>query len=114
MSFEIPVPLGLTIIAIVIFVVWQFYKRKIQRINQMPDIPLTISTKGFEVPILAAFTGLKRLPRQISFFYNNINPSLSLFEDRLECRDTHPADFCGANISTAILHFSSSISFAEL
>jgi hypothetical protein len=86
MSLEIPVPLGLAIIAIVIFLVWQFYKRKIQRINQMPYIPLTIPAKGFEVPILAVFTGLKGLPRHISFFYNNINPSLTLFEDRLDCR----------------------------
>jgi len=53
MNFEIPAPVCFAIIAIVIFVVWQIYKRKIQRINQMPDIPPTIPEKGFEVPILA-------------------------------------------------------------
>jgi len=52
----------------------------------MPDIPLTIPAKGFEVPILATFTGLKTLPRQIAFSHNNLNPSLTLFEDRLDCK----------------------------
>ena len=86
MNFEIPAPVCFAIIAIVIFVVWQIYKRKIQRINQMPDIPPTIPEKGFEVPILATFTGSKTLPRQISTSHNNLNPSLTLFEDRLDCK----------------------------
>jgi hypothetical protein len=86
MSIEIPAPLGFAIIAIVIFVVWQIYQRKIKRINQMPDIPRAIPVDGFEVPVLATFNGLKRLPRQISFAHNNLNPYLTLFEDRLECR----------------------------
>jgi hypothetical protein len=86
MNFEIPTPIGFAIIAIVIFVVWQIYKRKIQRINQMPDIPPTVPEKGFEVPILATFSGSKTLPRQISFSHNNLNPSLTLFEDRLDCK----------------------------
>jgi hypothetical protein len=86
MRFEVPIPLGLTIIAVGIFVFWLIYKSKAQRINQMPDIPLTLPETGFEVPILATFTGLKRMPRQVSFAHNSLNPSLTLFEDRLECR----------------------------
>jgi hypothetical protein len=86
MSSEIPAPLAFAIIAIVIFIVWQIYGRKIKRINQMPEIPRVIPANGFEVPVLATFKGLKRLPRQISFAYNNLNPYLTLFEDRLECR----------------------------
>jgi hypothetical protein len=86
MNFEIPTPIEFAIIAIVIFVVWQIYKRKIQRINQMPDIPPTMPAKGFEVPILAIFSGSKTLPRQISFSHNNLNPFLTLFEDRLDCK----------------------------
>lgn len=86
MNVEIPVPIGMAIIAVVLFMVWQIYKRKVQRINQMPDIPPNIPVKGFEVPLLAAFTGLKKLPRQISFSHNNLNPSLTLFEDRLDCK----------------------------
>ncbi len=86
MNFEIPAPLSFAIIAIVIFVVWQIYKRKIRRINQMPDIPLTIPAEGFGVPILATFTGSKTLPRQISFSHNNLNPSLRLFKDRIDCK----------------------------
>ncbi len=86
MSSEIPVPLGFAIIAVVIFIVWQIYKRKINRINQMPDIPRVIPSNGFEVPVLATFKGLKKLPRQISVAYNNLNPYLTLFEDRIECR----------------------------
>ena len=58
MSSEIPVPLGFAIIAVVIFIVWQIYKRKINRINQMPDIPRVIPSNGFEVPVLATFKGL--------------------------------------------------------
>ncbi len=45
-----------------------------------------IPANGFEVPVLATFNGLKRLPRQISFSHNNLNPYLTLFEDRIECR----------------------------
>ena len=86
MSSEIPVPLGFAIIAIVIFIVWQIYRREINRINKMPDIPRVIPENGFKVPVLATFKGLKRLPRQISFAYNNLNPYLTLFEDRLEFR----------------------------
>ena len=86
MSSEIPVPLGFAIIAIVIFIVWQVFYRKIKRINQMPDIPKVIPANGFDVPVLATFKGLKRLPRQLSIAYNNLNPYLTLFEDRLECR----------------------------
>lgn len=86
MGSEIPAPLDFAIIAIVIFIVWQIFRRKIQRINQMPDIPRVIPANGFEVPVLTTFKGLKRLPRQISFAYNNLNPYLTLFEDRLECR----------------------------
>jgi hypothetical protein len=52
----------------------------------MHDIPRVIPANGFEVPVLATFKGLKRLPRQISLAYNNLNPYLTLFEDRLECR----------------------------
>jgi hypothetical protein len=80
---EIPIPIGLTIIGIVLFIVWQVYKRKIQRINEMPDIPQTLPANGFEVPVLAAFTGLKESPRQVTQSHNNITPSLTLFEDRL-------------------------------
>ena len=86
MSGEIPAPLCFAIIAVVIFIVWQIYGRKIKRINQMPEIPRVIPENGFEVPVLATFKGLKRLPRQISFAYNNLNPYLTLFEDRLEFR----------------------------
>jgi hypothetical protein len=83
---EIPVPLGLTIIAIVIFVVWLIYQRKIQRINQMPDIPQIIPSKDFQVPVLATFTGQRGLSSRLSKSHNNLNPSLILYEDRLECR----------------------------
>ena len=69
-----------------IFVVWLIYQRKIQRINQMPDVPQTIPFEGFEVPVLATFTGQRGLPRQLTKSHNNLNPSLILFEDRLECR----------------------------
>ena len=86
MNFEIPAPFALAIIAVAIFIVWQIYKRKVQRINQMPNIPRTIPAEGFEVPLLATFTGSKKLPRQISFSHNNLNPSLTLFEDRLDCK----------------------------
>ncbi len=86
MNFDIPAPLAVAIIAGGVFVVWQIFKRKIQRINQMPDIPAAIPAEGFEVPILATFTGSKTLPRQISFSHNNLNPSLTLFEDRLDCK----------------------------
>lgn len=86
MGVAIQVPLGFAIIAVVMFFVWQFYKRKIDRINQMGSIPQSIPTNGFEVPVLAAFTGLKRLPRQVSFAHNNINPSLTLYEYRLDCK----------------------------
>ncbi len=83
---EIPVPLGLGIIGVVLFLVGLYYRRKIQRINEMPPIPADIPTSGFEVPLLAAFTGARHLPRQISFSHNNASPSLTLFEDRIECR----------------------------
>jgi hypothetical protein len=83
---EIPAPLAILIIVIAIFVVWQIYQRKIQRINQMPDVPQTIPLKGFKVPVLATFTGQRGSPRQLSKSHNNLNPSLTLFEDRLECR----------------------------
>jgi hypothetical protein len=83
---EIPIPLGLTIIAIALFVVWLIYQRKIQRINQMPDIPQTIPMEGFKVPVLATFTGQRGSPRQLFKSHNNLNPSLIIFEDRLECR----------------------------
>lgn len=86
MRFEVPIPLGLTIIAAGIFVFWLIYNRKAQRINQMPDIPLTLPETGFEVPILATFTGLKRMPRWRSFAHNSLNPSLILYKDRLECK----------------------------
>ena len=86
MKFDIPAPLALAIIVVAIFVVWQIYRRKIQRIHQMADIPSTIPPEGFEVPLLATFTGAKTLPRQVSFSHNNLNPSLTLFEDRLDCR----------------------------
>ena len=83
---KIPVPLGLTIIAITVIVVWRIYQRKIQRINQMPDIPQTIPFEGFKVPVLATFTGQRGSRRQYFKSHNNLNPSLILFEDRLECR----------------------------
>jgi hypothetical protein len=83
---EIPAPIVISIIAIGIFVVWQIYQRKIQRINQMPNIPQVLPLQGFEVPALATFTGQKGSPRQLSNSHNNLNPSLTLFEDRLEFR----------------------------
>ena len=83
---EIPFPIGMTIICIVLFLVWIFYQRKIQPIDAMPKIKNPIPNEGFEVPVLAAFTGIKRLPRQASHSHNNINPLLVLFEDRLECK----------------------------
>jgi hypothetical protein len=86
MTFDVPIPLGMTIIGFGIFVFWLIYKTKAQRIKQMPDIPQTLSETGFEVPILATFTGLKRMPRQVSFAHNSLNPSLILYEDRMECR----------------------------
>jgi hypothetical protein len=86
MSSEIPLPIGFAIIAIVIFIVWQIYQRKIKKINQMPDIPRTIPSNGFEVPVLATFTGLKSLPRHESVTYNNLNPYLTIFDDRIEFR----------------------------
>jgi hypothetical protein len=86
MSFEVPIPLGLTIIAAGILAFWLILKSKVRRINQMPDIPMTLPESGFEVPVLATFTGLKRLPRQVSLAHDSLNPSLTLFEDRLECR----------------------------
>ena len=82
MSGEISAPLGFAIIAIVIFFVWQIYGRKIKRINQMPEIPRVIPANGFKVPVLATFKGLKRLPRQVSFAYNNLNPYLNFLVNR--------------------------------
>jgi len=86
MSNEIPAPLAFTIIAVVIFFVWQIYQRKFKKINQMPDIPRTIPSNGFEVPVLATFSGLKSLPRQEYVTYNNLNPYLTVFDDRIEFR----------------------------
>lgn len=83
---DIPVPIGLTFIGVVLFLVWQFYQRKIERMDKMPEIPQALPSKGFEVPVLAAFIGIKKLPRQISHTYNNLYPSLTLFEDHIECR----------------------------
>lgn len=83
---EIPVPLGLTFIALVIFVVWLIYQRKIQRINQMGDVPKTVPAKGFEVPVLATFTGQRGAPRHVTKSHNSLYPFLIIFEDRLECR----------------------------
>ena len=83
---DVPVPIVLAIIGTALFFVWQFYKKKVKRINDMPQIPKTLPRSGFEVPILVSFTGLKSQPRQTSKTYNNFNPSLILFEEHLKCR----------------------------
>ena len=87
---DLPVPIVLIIIGTALFFVWQFYKKKVQRINDMQPIPQTLPTKGFEVPIIVSFTGLKTQPRQTSQTYNNFNPSLILFEEHLKCRVISP------------------------
>lgn len=83
---SIPVPVGLAITGVVIFFVWRISRRKIQRIKQMSPIPPVVPPDGLEVPVVAAFTGLKGLPRQVSGSDNNIKPDPTLFEDRIECR----------------------------
>lgn len=82
---EIHTVIGFTICGIVIYFVWQFYKRKIQQINSMGVIPNTIPASGFEVPVLANFTSLKRLPKRAAISYNNAFPALTLFENRIDC-----------------------------
>ena len=83
---EVPVPVGLTFIAIVIFFVWRIYQRKIQQINEMPDIPQAIPVEGFKVPVLATYSGRRGMGRHATTSHNSLNPSLTLFEDRLELR----------------------------
>lgn len=83
---EFKVVIGLTISAAALYFVWQFYKRKIERINALGPIPSAVPDYGFEVPILASFTGIRHLPRQTNVAYNNAFPSLTLYPDRLECR----------------------------
>jgi hypothetical protein len=56
---DVPVPIVLAIIGTALYFVWKFYKQKIQRINDMPQIPETLPKTGLEVPILASFTGQK-------------------------------------------------------
>lgn len=82
---EIHPAIGFTICGIAIYLVWQFYKRKIQQINSMGVIPDIIPVSGFEVPVLANFTGLKSLPKQRAVSHNNAFPTLRLFENRIEC-----------------------------
>lgn len=86
MAYDIPVQYGLAIIAVALFIVWKFYRRKVSLIEEMPDIPDSISGQGHEVPVLATFTGLKSLPRHVSYSYNNLYPALTLYENSIECR----------------------------
>lgn len=86
MEYEIPVQHGLAIIAVALFIVWKFYKRKVRLIEEMPDISDSISGQGHEVPVLATVTGLKSLPGHVAYSYNNPYPALTLYENRIECR----------------------------
>lgn len=41
--------------------------------------------KGFKVPIMASFTGIKNIPI-LALGYNNGSPKLMLYTDHLECK----------------------------
>ncbi|PLY00648.1 MAG: hypothetical protein C0624_11820 [Desulfuromonas sp.] len=83
---QIHVIIGLCICAAALYFVWQFYQRKIERINELGSIPSEIPKQGFEVPVLATFTGIRHLPRKTNVAYNNAFPTLTLYAERLECR----------------------------
>ena len=83
---EVPGPVAFIIVAGTLYFVWRFYRRKIARINAMGPIPREIPTSGFEIPILAAFTGIRKLPRQTNVAWNNAFPALTLYPERLDCR----------------------------
>ena len=85
-SLEIPMLIGLAIVAAGLYLFWILFRRKVTKINNMPDLPEVIGKNGFEVPVLATFKGLKKASRKTSYAHNSLIPELTLYNDRLECR----------------------------
>jgi len=74
------------LVAILIFV---FRRRKISEANpeleRLESIQI-IPPDGILVPITFSFTGLKPFGGVLGFSRNNLNPKLTLFDDRMEYR----------------------------
>jgi len=74
------------LVAILIFV---FRRRKISQANpeleRLESLQI-IPPEGILVPITFSFTGLKPFGGVLGFARNNLNPKLTLFDDRMEYR----------------------------
>lgn len=74
------------LVAVLIFV---FRRRKISEANpeleRLENIQI-IPPDGIRVPITFSFTGLRPFGGVLGFSRNNLNPKLTLFDDRMEYR----------------------------
>ena len=69
------------IAAIALFLVFRFYKRKVEKIKKTE---LDSRSNEMQVPLLAGFLGIKFLPPLLGFAKNNINPQLNFLWDGIE------------------------------
>ena len=76
---------AITIILISAFVSLRVFARKRKAVRSARDIllPNALPPEGVEIPLIAAYSGLKALA-PVTFSQNNIYPRLILFEDHFD------------------------------